>query len=147
MNDRPTFALIESIFRRESRSLLQYIRDSFPWTPKGEQDVLVQVRQMADEQRAEAGNLAQFLTRQRHTVPYTGSYPTSFTTINYAALDYVLPRLVADEQRGVARLEKDLAAVNNEEGQRHLKALLEMKRQHLKRLTELAAAHPLTVIR
>jgi rubrerythrin len=147
MNDKPTFAMIESIFRRESRSLLQYIRDSFPWTPKGEQDVLAQVHQMADEQRAEAATLAQFLARKRHTVPYSGSYPTSFTTINYAALDYVLPRLVADEQRGVAQLEKDLAGVNLEEAQRLLTALLEMKRQHLKRFEELAAAHPLTAIR
>ncbi len=147
MNDKPTFSLIESIFRRESQSLLQYIRDSFPWTPRGEQDVLAQVHQMADEQRAEAATLAQFLARKRHTGPYSGSYPTSFTTINYAALDYVLPRLVADEQRGVAQLEKDLAGVNLEEAQRLLTALLEMKRQHLKRFEELAAAHPLTAVR
>src|SRR2546421_12124234 len=106
MNDKPTFAMLESVFRRESRSLLQYIRDSFPWTPQGDQEVLAEVHRMADEQRGQAATLAQFLTRQRHTVPYTGSYPSSFTTINYAALDYVLPRLVADEQRGVGQLEK-----------------------------------------
>src|SRR5258708_12239167 len=115
MNDKPTFSLIESIFRRESQSLLQYIRDSFPWTPRGEQDVLAQVHQMADEQRAEAATLAQFLARKRHTVPYSGSYPTSFTTINYAAPDYVFPPLLADKQRALPQLENASPPANLKE--------------------------------
>jgi hypothetical protein len=146
VNDQPTYSLLETILRRESRSLLQYIRDSFPWTPSSEQEVLAGVHQMADEQRRTAAALAQFLARKRHTVSHLGPYPTSFTTINYASLDYVLTCLLLEERKAIAELEKDRSTLQNAEAEPILDRIIARKRQDLKQLEELAAAHPPTAV-
>jgi hypothetical protein len=146
LNDHPTYALLETILRRENRSLLQYIRDSFPWTPLSEQDVLKHVHRMADEQKLTVGALTQFLARKRHTVAHLGSYPSAFTTINYASLDYVMRCLLVEERKALAQLEKDRAAISDEEAGVLVESILTRKRQDLKQLEEMAAAHPPTAV-
>ena len=146
MNDRPTYSVLETILRRESRSLLQYVRDAFPWTPSSEQEVLAGVHHMADEQKRTDAALAQFLARKRHTVSHLGPYPTSFTTINYASLDYVLTCLLLEERKAIAELEKDRAPLKDEEAGEILDRIIARKRQDLKQLEELATAHPPTAV-
>jgi hypothetical protein len=146
VNDQSTYALLETILRRENRSLLQYIRDAFPWTPLSEQEVLKHVHCMADEQKMTVGALAQFLTRKRHTVSHLASYPSSFTTINYASLDYVMRCLLVEERKALAQLEGDRAAISDEEAGAIVDCILARKRQDLKQLEEMAAAHPPTAV-
>jgi rubrerythrin len=140
--DAQSLPVLQDIVRRESRSLLQYIHDSFPWTSAGEESALAQVRQCAEEERESAAGLVRWLARRRQIVPNLGSYPAGFTTINYASLDFILPKLAAEERKGLAKLTEDLALIADSDAHALVSALIEKKRQHLKTLEELIAAHP-----
>ncbi len=142
MIDAQSLPVLQEMVRRESRSLLQYIHDSYPWTPADEQSALAQLRQFAEEERESAGALGRWLARNRQMVPNLGAYPSGFTTINYASLDYVLPRVAKHERDGLARLEQDLAAIKDADARALVAALIEKKRQHLAAVEALAAAHP-----
>src|SRR4051812_9824155 len=99
MTDFQTLAFLQEVVRRESRSLLQYLRDAYPYAPGAEQAALSQLRQIADEEREATANLGSYLERRRHTVPYLGSFPASFTTMNFVSVDYLFPLLVTEAKR------------------------------------------------
>jgi hypothetical protein len=134
-------ALVQEIVRRESLSMLNYVGDAFPWTPSRGVPVLARIQELVHAHREAVGELGTFLTRKRMPVGYIGSYPTNFTTINFLSLDYLLPRLAADEARGVAALEQNLMAISDPEAQGQVKKLLAVKRQHQQALELLAAEH------
>ncbi len=134
-------ALVQEIVRRESLSMLNYVGDAFPWTTSRGVPALARLQELVQAHRAAVGELGTFLTRKRMPVGYIGSYPTNYTTINFLSLDYLLPRLAADEARGVAVLEQNLAAISDPETQAQVKKLLAVKRQHQQVLELLAAEH------
>ncbi len=136
-----TVALLQEIVRRESLSMLNYVGDSFPWTTSRGLPALARLQEIVQAHRDAVGALGVFLTRKRQPVGYIGSYPAGFTTLNFVSLNYLLPRLAADEARGVAALEQNLAAVTDPEAQAQLKKLLAVKRDHQQALELLAAEH------
>jgi hypothetical protein len=139
--DLATQTVLQEILRRESRSLLSYVGEAFPWAGADEGEALSLLRQMVrDEGRAVAA-LGQFLVRRRIGLPYVGPYPTGFTTINFLALDYLLPRLADAERRAIADLERELALIKDEAARRQVQDLLDVKRRHLPALEALAAEH------
>jgi hypothetical protein len=140
--DAQSLPVLQELVRRESRSLLQYIHDSFPWTPENEQPALAQLRQFAEEERESAAALGRWLARNRQMVPNLGAYPSGFTTINYASLDYVLPKVAKHEREGLARLDQDLTAIKDAAARALVAALIDKKREHLSAVEKLAAAHP-----
>jgi hypothetical protein len=140
VSDSRSFSILQGIVRRESRTLLQYIRDSFPWTPASDESALIQLRQLADEQREETAKLGRWLSRNRQIVPNLGSFPAAFTTINYASLDYVIPKVIADERADLLHMEQDLASITDADARTIAAELVEKKRQHLKAIEELVVA-------
>lgn len=138
---------LQEVLRRESRSFLQYVRDSFPWTAPEAKEGLAQLQTLIEEERCAIAAFAKFLARQRIPVPYLGAYPVAFTTLNFVAFDHLLPILLDSERRGIADLENDRASFTDAECKREIQKLLDMKRQHLKTLEALAAAHPDVVMR
>jgi hypothetical protein len=147
MLDAATRARLQELLRRESRSFLQYISDSFPWTTSEEKDALTQLQLLAEEERQATAGLAKFLARQRLALPYLGSYPVAFTTLNFVSLDHLLPMLIDAERRAIAELEDDLSQFTDHDCRLQVQKLLDMKQQHLKALEALAAAHPETALR
>ncbi len=136
--------LLHDIVRRESRSLLQYLSESFPWTTPEELEALAQFQKLAVEEREGAAALARFLTSRRQSVPYLGSFPMEFTSINYISLEHLFP-LVADHTRkSMDHLEKDLNDIQDSEPRALVQNIVDMKRRHLQTLKELAAAYPET---
>src|SRR3989442_15666615 len=107
MNNGPTLALLQQLVQRESRSLLQYLREAFPWTTDQNRDAWGQLQQLMDEEQQGVGALVQFLVRWLHTFPYLGSYPSDFTNINFVALEHLLPLLEEEARRSVAALERE----------------------------------------
>jgi hypothetical protein len=134
-------ALVQAIVRRESLAMLNYIGDAFPWTTSRGVSALARLQEIVHGHREAVAELGRFLTKKRTPVGYIGSYPANFTTINFLSLDYMLPRLVADEARGVAQLEKNLADLTDAEAKAQVQKLLAIKRDHLKALELLAAEH------
>jgi rubrerythrin len=142
--DDKTLSLLQHVLRAESRSLVQYVSESFPWITTGEQEALIQFQQLVEEERQATASIAQFLARHRRPLPYFGAYPMSFTTINFVSLEHLLPLLADHEQRALADRERALAGVTDPEARALLQNLVDMKRRHLQTLQALAAAHPET---
>jgi hypothetical protein len=138
MIDARTQALLQDIVRRASRSMLQYVGESYPWAGDGEADLLAQVHAVIAEEEQAIEGLAGFLRKKRIGLPYLGSYPERFTNINYVSLDYLLPRLL-DWQRGWAGiLEKDAALIADPDARAEVEKLLAVARRHVGELEKLA---------
>ncbi len=142
MIDVPTQAVLLNIVRRAKCSLLQYVHDSFPWITPDEQDALAELKKLICAEREATAGIVRLLQRHHVTVPPYGTYPASFTTINYVSLAHLLPLLAQHEHRDVAELQASLPRASDAEVHTAVQQLLEMKQQHVKRLEQLAAAHP-----
>jgi len=145
--DARTYSLLQDLVRRESRSLLQYVNDSFPWITPQEQDVLVEIQDMIEEESQGVAGLVRLLHRHRLTPPYLGSYPSNFTTLNYVTLDHLLPLLANHERQAISRLESEMPALADPEAREQARKILDMKRRHLQILENLRAAHPEPALR
>lgn len=144
--DASAAIILQSIFRRLSRSLLQYVRDAFPWTTTVDQDRLQVLRVLIDAEEKADARLGAFLRRRRIPLPYIGPYPQTFTNINYVTLDYVLPHLIAQEKAEIVELERDVAKLWDDlEAREQAQAILDMSRKHLVALEELSARSPAAV--
>ena len=138
MLDAPTQAVLLNIVRRSGQSLLQYVHDSFPWAASEEQNVLADLQSLIQEEREAVATVAHLLQRHHTAVPPFGTFPTSYTGINYVSLDYLLPQLADRERRAAAELEADLGRVTDTEAHDAVQLVLEMKHRHQKTLETMA---------
>jgi hypothetical protein len=129
--------LIERQIRRDGRSLLQYVGESFPYTPTSGEQALAQVNALAREEQEAIARLVRFLHRQHVSPPVLGSFPSVYTNINFVSLVHLLPGLLQEQQAAVAELERSLASLPEGEARRVLWEYLEMKRRHRQTLTEI----------
>lgn len=137
-------ALLTEIVSRESRSLLRYLSEAFPWVRTGASETLTRLHTVAREERDGMATLTRYLNRLRIVLPHPGSYPASYTSMNFVSLDYLIPRLVADQQRRIAALERDRAALSDADARVEVDRLLTLERQHtqvLQGMTPPVAAH------
>jgi hypothetical protein len=137
--------VLQDLLRRESRSVLTYVAEAYPWTTWAEEKTLADLQQLIAAEREAVACLGRFLVRQRIPLPYLPPYPAHFTTINFLALEFLLPRLIEQERRSIADLERDLAALKDPAAKAEVEKLLTLKRRHLPRLEELASAQPSNV--
>lgn len=132
-----TASVMNRIFARETRSILQYLKDAWPWASSDERKVLERLQQMIAEEQRAARWVADWLLRH-HIPPATGRFPEEFTEINYVALDHLLPRLVMYQRQAMEELQKDLSQITNDEAQGIAQQLLALKRRHLEELNQMA---------
>jgi hypothetical protein len=135
-------AVLEGLLRREARSLLQYVRDSFPWITAEEQQALAQLQTIIQEEEQAAGPIARYLARRYYIFPAPATYPMEFTSINYTSLEHLLPLLAESLRRSLAACERERDALADAEARALVQHLIDSKGQHLKSLEALAAAHP-----
>jgi hypothetical protein len=140
--DAHTQTLLQDILRRESRSVLMYVAEAYPWTTWTQTKTLAALQQLIADERDAVAQLGRFLVRQRIPLPFLHSFPAHFTTINFLALDFILPRLIEQERRSVADLERDLGALKDPAARGEVEKLLTLKRRHLPQLEELASVQP-----
>jgi hypothetical protein len=140
--DLHTQQLLQNILRRESRSVLTYVAEAYPWTTSTEEKTWTDLQQLIAAEREAITSLGRFLVRHRIPLPYLPPYPSHFTTINFLALDFLLPRLIEDERRLIADLERDRAVLKDPAAQAEVDKLLALKRRNLGHLEELVSAQP-----
>jgi rubrerythrin len=140
MDDR-SYSLLEDIARRENRSLLQYVRDSYPWMTPDEREVLPQIRIMIVEERQGVAELVRFLYSHRRPPPYLGTFPTSFTSLSFVSLDHLLPILARNERKELERLQVEIDLLTDPEAKALVQKIIANKRRHLEMLQSLTAAH------
>ncbi|MCI0381369.1 MAG: hypothetical protein L0215_27610 [Gemmataceae bacterium] len=136
--DQAASALLQDLVRKEGRSLLQYVNECNPWTTAKTQAFMPRLKQMVKEEQEAATGIVRFLMKRRQRPPYLGAYPTSFTNINFIALESMLPYLVDYQKERIAEIEKDLAALTDPEVRSLVYSLWEMKRRHLAVLQEMS---------
>lgn len=134
--------LLQGIVRREGRSVLIYVGDSFPWATARENAALTRLQSLIGAEKQAVNNIAVFLQRHRMPLTFHGSYPASFTSINFLALKYILPRLVAYERESIPVLEGDLVRLGDADARAVVEKLLAVKRRNLATLEEMTAPQP-----
>ena len=130
--------LLPELLRRESRSLLQYVREAYPWSSVKDlagQRNLLSGCEAENELLAQLGRLMQ---KQHLPMPALGAFPTSFTSMNYVSMSFLVPRLIAAERQSLADLERDLPKVKDEQIRVVSDVLRELKRRHLADMESLA---------
>jgi hypothetical protein len=132
-----TQAILQDIVRRESRSLLCYIGDAFPWTTAAQTAALGVLQQAVKEEAAAVTALGRYLVRRHVQPPPLGAYPSGFTSHNFVALSYLVPRLVEEEKRTTAALEQDLARMTDVGVRGAVEGLLAVKKKNLTTLAGL----------
>jgi hypothetical protein len=135
--------LIQRQIARDGRSLLQYVGESAPYTPARSEQAHVRIADMAREEQEAIARLIRFLHHHHVSPPVLGSFPSHFTTINFVALDFLLPALLKEQKFAALDLERALAGLPESETRHLLWGYLEMKRQHLHAFEEMSGvAHP-----
>lgn len=129
--DPAVAAMLRDLVRKEGRSLVQYVVESYPWTTEKDAKRLPPLFEVAQEERDGAAAVVRLLLKHRVTPPYLGAYPMSYTTINYQSLGFLVPYLVDFEKRRIAELDAEAAALTDGEVKHALRTLVEMKRRHL----------------
>jgi hypothetical protein len=109
---------------------LLYVGAAYPWTTADHASAVQSLRQLIREEEQALAALGQFLTRRRVALPVLGAFPSRFTTINFLALDYVLPRLIQEQQHAITELQRDLAGLVDNEARQQIQHLLDLKRRH-----------------
>jgi hypothetical protein len=142
-----TQTLLRDILRCESRSLLQYLTESFPWTTPEKQDAVATLHRLSAEERDSAARIAGFLLHNHVDLPYLGAFPTEFTTINFISMDFAVPLLLQSERRALADLERDLNNLGDPEARELVQELVSVKERHIKELETLAGGLPAAPLR
>jgi hypothetical protein len=138
MIDAASQSHLRDLFRRESRSFLQYVRDSVPWAAEADRPLAEKLQRLAAEGGAALGRLAAWMEDHNAAPPYLGAYPTSFANYNFIDVRKLVGPLAAARRRELAALEADLAALGDEEARREVGELLESGRQQLAELEAMA---------
>ena len=140
-NVNGTSTILQDVVRRESRSLLLYIGDSFPWTANDHAPDLVTMRKLVTREVNAISTVGKYLVRQRITPPPYGSYPSSFTSCNFIDLAFLLPRLMAAQDISIAALSADIDRVHEPDAKKQLVALHDVKQMTLAGLAALQSSH------
>ena len=131
--------VLPELVRRESRSFLQYVRESFPWAAGKDEPVRAALLRMAEAEGAYAGKIGRLMQKRHIPMPGLGAYPSSFTNSNFLAVRSLVPKLLAGERQSLTDLERDLFRVTDGEARTVLDSFRELKRQHLSELEALAS--------
>src|SRR5437870_1176656 len=101
----PRLQFVHALIRKEARSLLQYIGESYPWAAADRQDALRTILEMAKHEARQIEQLIRMCIKVKLGNPSLGAYPQSFMGINFMALDFLLPLLIDDHRKHIADLE------------------------------------------
>jgi hypothetical protein len=137
MIDAAGKCVLLDLVRRESRSLLHYVSESFPWITDEEQQALAGLQAMVKEEEKGVAAVARFLARHHVAPPPLGSYPMVFTNINYMSLEHLVPLLIEKQRHRIAEIEKAVANMSEPESRLQAETYLAMKRRHLQKLEEM----------
>ena len=135
--------VLNHVLARVYRCLLQYAQECWPWTtatetPGVEPPEQKAVEQMSARQRDFVARLVDLLLRRGAAVDF-GSFP-DFSEMHYVSLDYLLGKLIADEQKLISELEAAHTTLESDATARGLVSeLLASEKENLVRLRGMAA--------
>jgi hypothetical protein len=129
-------AVVHAVLRRESRSLLQYLREVPPWSGLSEQHTQARLQEIGNTELAELELLGKLFQKHFHDMPHLGAYP-DFTPYNDSALHFMLPLIVHEQKNLLAGLERDRVAIGEHEIGNAIDHLIALKSRNLSELESL----------
>jgi len=141
MADLNSNDVLNRVLARLNRSLMQYAVDCWPWSRATDTSAIETpeqkfIEQMTVRQRDFVARLVELIMRRGDVVDF-GSFPDN-SELHYVALDYLLGKLIADEQDLVALLKSALSALHHDpEAVGTVSELLAAETQNVTRLQEL----------
>jgi len=139
MNHAPTAPLLHELVRRESRSLLQYVREIPVWVSPADRPTLQKLRGLAAAELDAVDAVGRHLQKRRIGLATLGPFPPEFTDCNDAALHHLLPRLVREQKEAAADVEAALTMLGGDAARPLVERLAHLKRRHLPELESLSA--------
>jgi hypothetical protein len=116
--------------RRESRSLLQYVREVPLWASAADRPTFARIRELAETEKEAVDRLASWLQKNHAGIHHLGPFPSVFMDVNDAGFRHLLPRLITEHRQLLDQLEADAGALAHTPAAEHLHALLAHKRGH-----------------
>lgn len=133
MKTPPSPEFMHALVRREARSLLQYMNESYPWADHQHQEALMSVLRMANHERHQIDRLIRWCIKAKLGNPSLGPYPQSFMSINFMSIEYLLPLLVEDQKKRIADLEWSYISTPHD-SHGLIRDLISAKKKHLETL-------------
>ncbi len=137
--DVGSLKLLEQLVALGSGSLLQYVSEAFPYSADPRQAAFHRVLALAHEERDAVARLSRSLQKMHVRLPKTGSYPSHFTTMNFVTLDYLVPKLVAENEKEIAQVAAALTLLEDAQARDFAQTYHDMKCRHLEVLKNLAS--------
>jgi len=134
---------LQTIFRRENRSFLQYVRESSMWANPHDHATRDEILKLGLEDYDAITEFAKFLQSQRIPLPYLGAYNTTFTSYNYVTARSLVPMLVREFRKELEQLTTDVGSLANLEARSAVERVKEQKEKHLRSLEGLAESFKL----
>jgi len=100
-----SFDLLHDLFGQMYRSLLQYVGESWPWSPvQKETEEHVFLQQLLTSRMKDVKLLAEYLAA--HRIPlFPPQYPVTFTDLQYLSLEHLIGEVTEDEVVLLSQLE------------------------------------------
>lgn len=127
---------LQALYRRESRTFLQYVRESSPWVAGPDRGLYQHLQELAGRESEALAEFARFLDSQNVALPYLGTYPTRFTAYNFSDVRKLVPLVIDDHRRQLVNLETERNSLA-ESARPPVEKLIEMRRNHLRELEQL----------
>ena len=136
---------LNRILMRLYRSLLQYMGESWPWSSVDESREQQVIDQLVREQTSQVAMLVDVLNDRGHAIDF-GQYPDN-SEYHYVALDFVLERIIRDEQAVLTAVRQAKADCGGDPtALRLLEQVESSERTIIERLMALAAGRQQSVL-
>src|SRR5262245_26083689 len=106
MADQPANETLNHLASRAYRGLLQYAVECWPWTDASTAAEQQAIEQLAARQQSFVGRLVNLLSERGEAIDL-GNFP-DYSELHYVSVDFLVQKLIADEQGLVAELESAL---------------------------------------
>ena len=108
MSQSKVIDVLNRLLANQCCSLVDYLSEAPPWTHSGNEPLVEGIRGILHDHEHYAQRLAEAIDERRGRVD-PGTFPMAFMSLNYLALDYLLTRLIENQQRDIQATEQCVA--------------------------------------
>jgi rubrerythrin len=130
-------AVLNDVLVSLSRSMLQYVGESWPWTRFDAASERETITRLVARQQEHVARLTSLLSERRWKIDF-GTYPTDYTDLHFVALEYLLAQLVESGRAFAAELERTAATLKDEQAASLVTSILADEREIVSQLQQLA---------
>jgi hypothetical protein len=95
-----TVDLLNRLLTLHSRSLPMYLFNAPPWFPQPESEAAIVLRNIAEDQQLMVDRIGHVILDQGGSV-WPSEFPMEFTGLHDLSIDYLIPELIARQQREI----------------------------------------------